>query len=185
MWHLDHIHRNTQPSLNDKHIELCNHIRLLHNLKEKTLAAHRDRYFFGNVEEYLQRATSNQMHNYITRYRPVILNSIRQATKTATHSMTITSFPGFVRTSNTTRSTHVSQEETPHRKHTRLRTLTRRITTFFRRKPSPCHPVTTLPWTQFLRCHCNCQPCPPPPPLFVGCSECPAVDWIGVLHYDG
>ena len=133
--HLQYIHANEQGGSSDKHLELSNHIRVLHSYRNSTLACHRDRYFYDNVDTYLERATTTQMQRYVDHYRPVILNSIRQATKIATQSMTLYTFPGFVKQPNSTRTVHVSQEETPHRKHTRLRNLIQQqITAYFTRK---------------------------------------------------
>jgi hypothetical protein len=139
--HNEFIHQDGLSHHNSMQLDLCNHIRYLHKFKEKTLAAHRDKYFFPNVESYLQGATPRQMQQYIAQYRPVILNSIRQATNLATQALTIPQFPGFTVISNSTRTLHVSQEEAQHRKHTRLRNLLpSRITTYFKKKTRPATP---------------------------------------------
>ena len=145
MWrsHVDFIHQAGPTGIDTKHVDLCNHIRQLHKFKGRTLAAHQDRYFFPDVETYLQKASTLQMQQYILQYRPVILNSIRHATKIATQAMTIPRFPGFTVITNSTRTIHVSQEEAQHRKHTRLRQLTpSRITNYFMMKPKAPSPTT-------------------------------------------
>jgi hypothetical protein len=51
--------------LADKHIELSNHIQAVHTSRTQTLAVHRDRYFFADVDDYLQYATTSQMQRYV------------------------------------------------------------------------------------------------------------------------
>lgn len=142
--HLDTIHVTNPDTHNDRHHSLCLQIRALQNFQSQTLADHRNRYFFSNVDNYLQNATISNMQNYIERYRPVILNSIRQATKLATRAPSLLTFPGFTRTTSSTRAIHASQEETQHRKHTKIRhTVAKHITSFFSRNNN--HQTTHSP----------------------------------------
>ena len=90
--HTTHIHDHNTFSSPIKSQDLQRQIRALHSLKPKVLAVHRDRYFFNNVEDYLLKATPGQMTRYIDRYQPVILHSLRQASKVSTAAHPTTSF---------------------------------------------------------------------------------------------
>jgi hypothetical protein len=132
--HTSQVHALVSRSSRAHRLELQAQIRAIHTLRTKTLAAHQDQYFYTDVEQYLDQATESQMQRYIDRYRPVIMNSIRQATKIATNSQLITSF--FPRKNESPRTQnwmiHQAQEEPPHRKHTRRRiNFPTRITDFF------------------------------------------------------
>ena len=140
--HLHHIHQSEATiSKTTKVTELQAQIRAIHQLQGQTLAEHRTRYFFSNVEQYIVKATVRQMAKYIDRYRPVILHSVRQATKIATNSPPITTFQGFTpKTTTTLHMNHPAMEEEPHRKHTWMCILlTQRITTYFK-KTKPTNP---------------------------------------------
>jgi hypothetical protein len=134
--HLCNIHQDSSSDSPDAKQELQTQILALHALKDKTLAAHRDRYFFHDVHQYVHRATNTQMKKYIDRYRPVVLNSIRRAQKVATNTASLPSFPGFTHTIHSSpRRPQSTREELPHRKHTKIRDMiTQRITQFFSRK---------------------------------------------------
>ena len=147
MWHnhLQYIYKKEATiSHHTKQLELQNQIQMLHGMKEQTLAIHRSRYFFNDVEQYVQNASIQQMTQYIHHYLPVIMNSIRQATKLATNTMMLTRFTGFTRTTHQKDRTHPALEETPHRKHTRIRTpILRRITEYFTNKSHQKHTPPT------------------------------------------
>jgi hypothetical protein len=133
-----HASENRQSPVHRQ--DLQDQIRALHSMKAQTLSAHRDQYFFPDVNDFLTQATNLQMQRYISRYRPVILNSIKQATKVATTGPSITTFFQRLHHVQPQRTPlHPTQEEPMHRKHTRRRIpLLRRITAFFR----PAHPQT-------------------------------------------
>ena len=123
LWH-DHtnfIHASSTGRSSPVHRqELQAQIRALHSLKTLTLSAHRDQYFYPDLDEYLNQASNLQMRRYISRYRPVILNSLRQATKVATTALPLTTFfPRTIPVQAKQPSLHPTQEEPMHRKHTR------------------------------------------------------------------
>ena len=111
--HLHFIHeRETRLYHHIKTQEIRQQIRHLYALRDKTLAAHRDRYFVEDLEHYLETTSMNHMTKYINRYRPAILNSIRQATRIATNALQLTAFQGFTRqTDPTTQPVHSAMEE--------------------------------------------------------------------------
>ena len=124
-----------------KRQELLHMIRTLHHARPKTMAAHQDRYFFADVEQYVTKASNLQMHRYIERYRPVILKSIQQAEKIATQAPKITQFFQSIRRSPRGQNNNPDNEEPKHRKHTRIRTpLTQKITAFFTKITTPAPP---------------------------------------------
>lgn len=132
--HLTFLHQDSFLHSPEHRLELCIQIRMLHAVRPQTLADHRERYFFGDVEEYLRKATNLQMTRYVERYRPAILNSIRQASKIATSTASILSYHGFLlRRTNQPPRVPATREETPHRKHTKVRKplLMPKITKFF------------------------------------------------------
>ena len=142
--HLQYIHQyEASIALSAKATELKVQIRALHQMKTKSLAEHRTRYFFSDVEQYLAKATARQMATYVDRYRPAILHSVRRATKIATNSPILTTFQGFtLKTPTKSHANHPAMEEEPHRKHTRMRfAVPQSITTYFQRnkkkKPPP------------------------------------------------
>lgn len=137
--HTSYLHDSQSSSSPLHRQELQAQIRAMHLLQDRTLAAHRETYFYRDMEQFLEHATNLQMRRYISRYRPVILRSVSQATKVATNSHLITMF--FSRQSSIQsrpQVLHQAQEEPIHRKHTRRRIpLLRHITEYFHRIPTP------------------------------------------------
>ena len=104
------------------------------------MAAHRDRYFLTDVDNYAETATVSQMRRYVSRYKPVILNSLKQASKTATQALRIPQFFSVIH-KHCDPQLHlnpIGHEEPPHRKHTKIRNLVvQKISGFFPPKPKP------------------------------------------------
>jgi hypothetical protein len=67
--HLTHIHRNDQPGIHqtstDHVAEYKAKIRLLHERQDQCQAAHRDRYFHPDVEQFISNSTGHQLRSYI------------------------------------------------------------------------------------------------------------------------
>jgi hypothetical protein len=154
--HLHNINQ-TSPSTptiyQDKFLHYKTKIRALHNQRDHCLHAHRDQYFFSDVDRFLHEASGNQMKQYLLHYEPAILSSIAAAKRQQTR--TILSFPGFVRhrvtqvlprymrfqttTTNTAATPGVIRGTPSNRKHTRWRPLSSTqfpsIRNFFHPKP--------------------------------------------------
>jgi hypothetical protein len=120
--HLAHIHRPSPDhhgsSSLDRTTEYKAKIRLLHTKQRLCLAAHRDHYFYDDVEAYLQLATGNQMRSYILHYEKSIYDSIQAQTRAQT--TTLLQFPGFQRQPPPPAPPPDNEEPLPH-KHTRWR----------------------------------------------------------------
>jgi hypothetical protein len=104
-------------------------MRSLHELQHKVLPINREKYFYPNLESYLETATIPQLRTYITTYQPVIWASIRAATAASTLAESTSNYlpapvPGPILRHTTS---HSAMEEVPHRKRNRLRTLARVI----------------------------------------------------------
>ena len=136
--HTEYIHRTNDHRVPPQIQELRNKIKAMHTVREQTLADHRDRYFFPDVEAYLARATVAQMTRYVDRYQPVILQSIKEAQRLATRSFRITQFFQPVARDTNQQQYPRDTEELHHRKHTRIRTyVAQRITKFFATPTKP------------------------------------------------
>jgi len=81
----------------------------------------------------LERASIAQMTRYVDRYRPAILNSVKQAQKAITQSRKLPQFFSRVNRTPLGGQLHPNDnEEPPHRKHTKIRhLLPQQITKFF------------------------------------------------------
>lgn len=139
--HLQAVHGEKPNTSPDRCQELVAQINDLHRMRSLTLAAHRDSYFHESVEDYTAQATNSQMHKYLQRYRPVVLNSMKTAQR---HITTAISIRRFFLPRSTPAQQMIAQredEEHHHHKHTRIRTSTTpRITAFFpviQPKPTP------------------------------------------------
>jgi hypothetical protein len=138
--HTQHIHETGTKSEQSQREELQAEIRTMHNSRNQVLAEHRDQYFFQDVDQYSETATITQMRRYVMRYKPVILNSVKQATKTATQTLRIPQFFNIRNRPHVPRP-HITlngNEEPQHRKHTKIRNmLVQKISGFFPPKQKP------------------------------------------------
>ena len=133
LWHnhIQHIHDSATQIAQYADIKAVqDQIRALHAMQHQTLAAHQHTYFHHDLDQYLAQTPLLQMQNYLHRYRPVILHSIKQATALATTALKLTSFPGFAHVRSSRTQIHHVREEPIHRKHTKIRN--RQITEYFK-----------------------------------------------------
>ena len=136
--HLNHVHQKADniPSP-EKRLEMQTKIRMLHQRRQNCLAAHRERYFHDDLDDYLAQATNSQMETYITNYEPRIYDSIKQSQNNDTLS-SILAHNGFTRTapSGTNRPRSLANSDVPiHPKHSRWRptsTIVDRFCNFFK-----------------------------------------------------
>ena len=130
--HIQHIHDcASQIAQHAETKSIQDQIRALHAMQNQTMAAHRDKYFHPDLDQYLIQTPLAQMKCYLQRYQPVILHSIKQATTLATNAPKITNFPGFAYTAHPPRDLiHHVREEPIHWKHTKI--WNRPITEYFK-----------------------------------------------------
>ena len=133
--HLQTIHNNhnnnPSPGQLEKALEYKTKITYLHEKKHLCLHAHREHYFYTDVEEFLNTATISQMRQYLHHYENAIYQSIKDAKNTPTKS--IFTFEGFTRGAvNPTKQPHqhiITQTRDLHtRKHTRWKKTTQATT---------------------------------------------------------
>ena len=113
--HLQHIHKDqpiTSLRQQDTQQEYKSRIRLLHQQQHMCHPSHRHQYFFPDVEDFLQTATTAQMKNYLFHYEAAIYQSKKAAQKLPTR--TLWTFPGFHRPSHSCTPLH----SIPHGKRT-------------------------------------------------------------------
>ena len=127
--HCNHVHRKDDngPSP-DKLLELQTRVRTLHSRRNDTLAAHRDLYFYEDLEAHLRNATVQELRTYLLNYEPNILASIKRSQDMAGNSLI--DFFGFTRTvENSLAPTSIrpggSGEPPINPKHSRWRTIVR------------------------------------------------------------
>lgn len=151
-----HVNDPTTPNLfQDRSQAYKSRIRFLHTQKSQCLHAHRDQYFYANVEEFLQTATVPQMRQYLHHYEPVIRKSLKEAQCSKqrpifrflgfTYQPAHRTTPRLLPTSRNLNSSHASTTQPRKkeglaisRKHTRWKTMTssmKKIHQFF--NPSP------------------------------------------------
>ena len=143
--HLTHIHRSNQSSINDTSVdqvaEYKAKIRLLHERRHECQAAHQDRYFHPDVEQFLSISTGYQLRSYILHYETSIHASIRARLQAQT--TTLFHFPGFhrpLRNATTAPAPIPDSEEPPHHNHTRWRQALMTVFPTLSRTRRPSHP---------------------------------------------
>jgi hypothetical protein len=122
--HCNHVHRKDDKGPSpDKLLELQTRVRTLHSQRNDTLAAHRDLYFYADLEAHLRTATVQDLCTYLLNYEPNILASI--TCSKANSGNRLTTFFGFTRTVETSIQPGCSGEPPIHPKHSRWRTIAR------------------------------------------------------------
>ena len=110
-------------------------VRILHQRRSDCLPAHRDHYFYTDVESFLQIATIQHLQKYIHNYELAIHTSIKTY-RNLPHT-NITAFPGFTRSTTSNERhhdlplSHQARRNLQHHKHTRWKPMTT-IKTFFK-----------------------------------------------------
>ena len=132
--HTSHVHAPVAMPIHRQRAELQAEIRAMQAYRNDVLADHRDQYFLSDVDTFAEMATVSQMRRYVSRYKPVILNSLKQASKTATQALRIPQFFSVLTKQRDSQLhlTPTGHEELPHRKHTKIRNLViQKISGFF------------------------------------------------------